>query len=714
MEVYIRKRKSGPPFEAIAAFFFGIAIGFGVSYFLFGGKGIPAAPPVDQVASTQTEPVTTPPSEEPATPAPTDTPATPTETTAPPPPTPGPPATTPAPTDALANLEDVWPARHLFIAVKGEKLDNDTKEMLAELKPGGVLLRSENVKVRNQLDDLIAEIKSVVGLGTTIDSLPLIAVAQEGGALNVLNLKDAPPAAKIGSARDLTAAKTAGANVGKSCADRKIGVLLAPVLDVYAKGAPKEIQARCFGEDHKEVAAIGMAFADGVVSAGILPVAKHFPGMGTIKGDTLKTLPTLTEDLNRMSQLMLPFNEAATCDVPGILIGHVVVPALDNETKPIASAAFSTKFTKLLRETWGYPGVILADDVNRPAITKSLPLEKAVVTALAAGSDAVLMLHPDPEKVRMVCTSIEKAVADGALNRAALSESKRRLDVWQQALKAPKPGLEGPLPELPGAAPKETAQPAPAVEPAQPAAEIEYTVVGGDNISKIANKFKVKAEDIKSWNNLPSDNLSVGQKIIIKTTQPTPAPAEIPAPAASQPSPAPTETTTEPPSEEPAVQPPANTKAVSYVVKSGDYLSSIATRHKVTYQEIMSWNHLNDTQLKVGQTLTIYVPESFVLPEEPAAPTSPGVKPAAETKPEAKKSEEANPAPTPEAPKTEASSPPGDMEITYTVKRGDNLANIAAKYGVTADDIRGWNGIEGNRIDVDQQLKIRPKKMPSE
>jgi beta-N-acetylhexosaminidase len=718
VEVYVRKRKSGPPFEVIAALIVGFAIGFAVNYIISNTGGAPK-PADEQIASVpigQPETVT-PPSEEP--------PAPPVETEQPAPPAPEPTAAVPEPPSELVKLEDVWPARHLFIAVKGEKLDNNTKEMLAELKPGGVVLRGENIKVRNQLDDLIVEIKAAVGLGTTIDSLPLIAVAQEGGALNLLNLKDAPTAAKIGSSKDLAAAKAAGAAVAQSCVDRGIGVLLAPVLDVYGKGASKEIQARCFGDNHQEVAAIGLAYADGAVGGGVLPVVKHFPGMGTIKGDTQKTLATLADDQDRLSQIIFPFNEAARCNVPGILVGHVVVPTLDSETKPIPAASLSAKFLNgLLREKWGYPGVILADDVNKGAITKSMPVEQASVTALAAGNDAVLMLNSDPEKVRLVCASIEKAASDGALDRAKLSESKKRLDAWQQALKTPRPGLDGPLPNLPEAetaVATDAAKPAVSSPEAAPSgAEIEYTVAGGDSVSKLAIKFKVSKEDIRSWNKLTSDNLFVGQKLIVKTAQPTPAADQPPAPArapteqpqASTPTeqPAPAEPgTIEPPSEEPAVQPPANSKAVEYVVKSGDFLSSIATKYKVTHQEIATWNHLNDSKLRIGQKLTIYVPADFVAPEGPAA-----------TQPAAAAAEPVKPAPASEPPKTDAApssagaAPGGDTEVTYTVKKGDNLSNIASRYGVSIDDIRGWNGIEGNRIDVNQQLKIRPTKIPSE
>lgn len=723
MEVYIRKRKSGPSFEVIAALVVGLAIGIGAMYFLSGGEDQPTLPPNDtQIAALPSPPdVSTPPSEEPPAPADTESPAPPSE---------GPADSTQTVPGELEKIEDVWPARHLFIAVKGEKLDSNTKELLAELKPGGVVLRSENIRVKNQLIDLIAEIKTAVGLGTTIDALPLIAVAQEGGKLNLLNLKEAPTAAEIAKyakEKSLEDVKKVGAALGQSCQERGIGVLLGPSLDIASKDTAKEMQARSLGDNHQDVAAIGLAYADGAMTAGVLPVVKHFPGMGTLKGDTQKKLASLTDDQNLMAQIIYPFAEAARCNVPGVLVGHVVAPTVDSETKPVAAASLSSKLVKgLLREKFNYPGVILADDVNQAAISsKAFPAEQAAVAALAAGNDAVLMLNTDLEKIRLVCATIEIAATEGALDRAALSESKRRLDAWQAALKSQPPyrGLDGPLPQLSSQEKQETAvaqsgEPSSVRAPDAPPAgsEVEYTVVAGDSLSKLTTKFNVTADQIREWNNLKSDNLFVNQKLVIKSAGATQSPAppaetapsgpasappaqEEPAPAP----PAPQDTATdavEPPSEEPSVQPPANSKAAEHVVKRGEFLASIATKYKVTFQDIMRWNHMNDTKLAEGQKLTIYVAPDFEPAANDAAATPAEGAPAA--------------APNKAAAPASSNAAPADTEITYTVKRGDNLSNIASMYGVTADDIRGWNGIEGNRIDVNQQLKIRPKKMPSE
>jgi len=156
----------------------------------------------------------------------------------------------PAPADseeeagALEMIEDVWPARHLIIAVSGTTLSDETKSFLSEIKPGGIVLSKNNIENRNQTATFVAGIKEAVGLGTEVYDLPLIAVDQEGGVVNPLNLESAPGAPELGAKRDLDGAREVGTHVGQSCRERGIGIVLAPVLDVVLPGAPEVIKAR--------------------------------------------------------------------------------------------------------------------------------------------------------------------------------------------------------------------------------------------------------------------------------------------------------------------------------------------------------------------------------------------------------------------------------------------------------------------------------------
>ena len=109
-------------------------------------------------------------------------------------------------------------------------------------------------------------------------------------------------------------------------------------------------------------------------------------------------------------------------------------------------------------------------------------------------------------------------------------------------------------------------------------AETTYTVVRGDNLSKIAHKFGVKIDDIKRWNKLKNNNLRIGQVLIINGAAPQ---------SGSSGSSSSKET------------------YINYTVKSGDTLSKIARNHKVTVANLKKWNSLTSDNLKPGQVLKI-------------------------------------------------------------------------------------------------------------
>ncbi|WP_062439142.1 C40 family peptidase [Thalassobacillus devorans] len=108
-----------------------------------------------------------------------------------------------------------------------------------------------------------------------------------------------------------------------------------------------------------------------------------------------------------------------------------------------------------------------------------------------------------------------------------------------------------------------------------------YTVKSGDTLSKIGAQFGVNYRDIMKWNNISSHIIYVGQTLKLEGT------------SSSQ------STSTDSSS--------SNTSSSSstYTVKSGDYLSKIASQYGVSYRDIMKWNNLNSTIIHVGQKLSI-------------------------------------------------------------------------------------------------------------
>ena len=446
----------------------------------------------------------------------------------------------PAETDApepepVDTIEDVWPARHLFVAVNGATLDDETRALLAQLKPGGIVLLDDNIENRNQTIQLVTSIKEAVGLGTELHDLPLIAVAQEGGVLNRLNLEFAPGAPELAAQGDLGAAGETGRQFALSCRDRGIGILLAPVLDVVLPGAPEIIAARSFGENREVVEAMGLAFADGAMQAGVAPIVKHYPGHGATATQTPSGLAVIElEQSEELARILFPFAQAVLAGVPGMMVGHIAVPWLD-EDHPERPASLSPLLVReYLRNRWNFNGVVLSDDIAVAAAATEEDIERTAVLALAAGSDALIVGDPSPEAIRGICAAIDAAVADGELSSDQLNASKRRLDALQAWLQAPT-GLPGPVPRLAQSvdAPEETAASespaedtkqdraeAPAEEAAAeteaaPAAQqpVFHTVDSGDTLTRLSARYGVSIDEIRRWNGLADDNIRIGQRL---------------------------------------------------------------------------------------------------------------------------------------------------------------------------------------------------------
>lgn len=122
---------------------------------------------------------------------------------------------------------------------------------------------------------------------------------------------------------------------------------------------------------------------------------------------------------------------------------------------------------------------------------------------------------------------------------------------------------------------------------------------------------------------------------------------------------------------------------ISYKVKSGDYLGRIASRYKVSVNQLKKWNNLRSSNIRVGQILYIYPNGSY--------PTTTSSSSASKS-----------------SSKTSASSSKSkSSSVTYTVKSGDSLYKIAKKYpGISADNIKKANGLKNSNIRPGQKLRI--------
>lgn len=180
---------------------------------------------------------------------------------------------------------------------------------------------------------------------------------------------------------------TAAAEVATAARGLGVTMFLAPVLDVLSGGNPW-LEGRTLPFDHAEVGRIGAAFVTGVQSAGVLAVAKHFPGHPELALD-----PALHDTtLDGPTPALTPFRQVVAAGVGAIMTGPVVVTAVD----PAEPASTSAATVRLLRQDLGFQGLVVSDDLDTPATSHGRALLDTVMASLDAGVD-LLLLPGGPE-----------------------------------------------------------------------------------------------------------------------------------------------------------------------------------------------------------------------------------------------------------------------------------------------------------------------------
>ncbi|HEX5940478.1 MAG TPA: glycoside hydrolase family 3 N-terminal domain-containing protein [Dehalococcoidia bacterium] len=331
--------------------------------------------------------------------------------------TPPPPAGCEAP-----EWESVEDLGRLFVATPGGPgLAQSEVDVLASHRPGGVLIRSYAVSGRDQLTNLLADIHANGETLTLVD--------HEGGDVQLPAVEPRIPSpATMGRT---TASETAanGSAVGNDLKTLGFDVDLAPVADVRVEGF-NTVTSRSFGTDPVLVSEHVLAFAGALEASGIVPAVKHFPGYGKAVGDAhlqLTTVGTSREELEAVD--FPPFREAIAAGVPIVLTSHLHYSALDPVVRP---ATISPEIiTGLLREQFGFNGVVITDSLGMGAITLTVGTGEGAVLALAAGAD-LLLLTDNITTVPAYAQGIQDAVDEGRLSRERVLEALGRVAALQR------------------------------------------------------------------------------------------------------------------------------------------------------------------------------------------------------------------------------------------------------------------------------------------
>lgn len=189
----------------------------------------------------------------------------------------------------------------------------------------------------------------------------------------------------LGAADDEQAAFEKGLLTARQAKSLGVDWVFAPVLDLADNPQNPIVNTRSFGANAELVIRLAGALMDGLKQGGALNSLKHFPGHGDTATDSHLALPTVQKKTDQLKQNELVPFEALLHKADSVMIGHLLVPALDNK-KP-ASLSKSI-ISDLLRQEMGYQGCVVTDALLMKAIGNE---KQAALDALNAGADILLV-----------------------------------------------------------------------------------------------------------------------------------------------------------------------------------------------------------------------------------------------------------------------------------------------------------------------------------
>ena len=277
----------------------------------------------------------------------------------------------------------------LVIDIVGKTLQPIERDLLEHPKVSGVILFTRNYESRQQLKDLIREIRQAK---TDL----FIAVDQEGG--RVQRFRDEftrlPPIAEFGNiyqknpTHALELAEQSAYTMASELKDVDIDMSFAPVLDVN-QGVSLVIGDRSFSSDPKIVTALAVAYIKGMHQANMPVTGKHFPGHGAVIADSHKELPVDNRSFAEIWECdLLPYRELNGL-LDAVMVAHIVYPKINKK-----AASFSSYWlSDVLRKQMQFKGLVFSDDLSMLGAAVAGNYKKRVKAALAAGCDRVLLCN---------------------------------------------------------------------------------------------------------------------------------------------------------------------------------------------------------------------------------------------------------------------------------------------------------------------------------
>ena len=331
----------------------------------------------------------------------------------------------------------------IMTGVPGKELDAETARLFRRVQPGAYILFGRNLESAAQLRKLIDDLRDLS------DVEPIITIDQEGGRVSRLRLigNEPPNAQQLRNKNDIDLIRQHGDITGRLLRLFGFNLDLCPVLDIsFDDDAENSLRGRCYGKTVDQVVRNAGAFNQAMRAQGIASCGKHFPGYSAATSDAHYQLPRIDRTREELDQNELavfrafmgrggspnrpeavdvnrPYLEEGITD--SMMICHGWYPCFESQPTP---ATVSRRIvTDLLRNEFGFGGLVMTDDLDMGAILTGYRLDETIRCTVDAGNDIVMLCHrvPEIETVRQILGSLPSDQIERA--QQYVSEFKKNL-----------------------------------------------------------------------------------------------------------------------------------------------------------------------------------------------------------------------------------------------------------------------------------------------
>jgi beta-N-acetylhexosaminidase len=310
----------------------------------------------------------------------------------------------------------------IMTGVPGQELSAETARLFRRVQPGAYILFGRNIESATQLRKLIDDLRDLS------DIEPIITIDQEGGRVSRLRLigEEPPNAQQLRDKNDIDLIRLHGDITGRLLRLFGFNLDLCPVLDIsFDDDAENSLRGRCYGKSVDQVVRNAGAFNQGMRGQGIASCGKHFPGYSAATSDAHYQLPRIDRTREELDHNELAVFRQFVRDVDSMMICHGWYPCFESQPMP---ATVSRRIVKeLLRDEFGFDGLIMTDDLDMGAILTGYRLDETIRRTIDAGNDIVMLCHrvPEIETVRQILGSLPSDQIERA--QQYVSEFKKNL-----------------------------------------------------------------------------------------------------------------------------------------------------------------------------------------------------------------------------------------------------------------------------------------------